>query len=199
MGWQYIHDLLPLYGFPPRFVKWVMSCVRAAEFTLVINGRGDGFFKPTCGLRQGCALSSYLFIIGMDLLSRGFQFLSNNQLIKGVKLTPAAIPITNCVYTNDLLIFGSATGEEAGQIMNLLALFQSISGQRVGPDKSSLWFSSFTSQSQRLEVGRILRVQGSDPSSKYLGTLVNTGTGSHDFILEKFLSKLEAWKSNTLS
>lgn len=51
MDWQYLQDLLLLYGFPDKFTAWIMSCVRSAEFTLVVNGRGDGFLRPTRGLR----------------------------------------------------------------------------------------------------------------------------------------------------
>lgn len=199
MGWQYLHDLLPMYGFPTRFVNWIMACVRAAEFTLVLNGRGDGFFRPKCGLRQGCALSPYLFIIGMDLLSWGFQFLVQSQQIKGVRVAPSAQPLTNCIYADDLLVFGSATPEESTCIMNLLGIFEEVSGQRVGPDKSFLWFSAATPIEQREAIAAILNVNGSDPSPKYLGAPVYTGTSSHDFLIQRFSSRLSAWKSKTLS
>lgn len=60
MDWRYLQQVLSLYGFPERFRSWVMGCVTSAQFSLVFNGRGDGFFQPECGLRQGCALSPLL-------------------------------------------------------------------------------------------------------------------------------------------
>lgn len=66
LNWSYLFHLLPLYDFPHRFCQWIEACVKSAKFTILFNGSGDGFFNPTRGLRQGCAMSPYLFIIAMD-------------------------------------------------------------------------------------------------------------------------------------
>lgn len=48
-----------------------MLCLSKGRVTVLVNGKGDGFFKPTRGLHQGCSLSPYLFIITMEFLSKG--------------------------------------------------------------------------------------------------------------------------------
>lgn len=50
----------------PNVVDWVMACVESAEYYVVLNGKGDGFFRPGAGLRQGCTLSPYLFTMGIN-------------------------------------------------------------------------------------------------------------------------------------
>lgn len=51
MDWGYLEIILPLYGFPPNMENWVMGCVRSAQFTIILNGGGDGVIMPKCGLR----------------------------------------------------------------------------------------------------------------------------------------------------
>lgn len=98
MDWDFLKDILPRYNFPPRFAKWVLGCVTSAEYTVVINGKGDGFFKPMCGLRQGCSLSPYMFILGMDILSRHLTYLVQKRITRGVRIAPSAAPLTDCLY-----------------------------------------------------------------------------------------------------
>lgn len=133
MDWQYLRMVMNLYGFPAKLIMWIMSCVESAEYSVILNGRGDGYFKPECGLRQGCALSPYLCILGMDLLSRHLQYLVNKAGLIGVKLAPRANPLTSCVYADDLLLFGAATTQEAQTIKEVLDTFERVSGQIIGP------------------------------------------------------------------
>lgn len=51
MDWGFLESIMPLYGFPTKLISWIMACIRSAEFSVVINGRGDGFFKLASGLR----------------------------------------------------------------------------------------------------------------------------------------------------
>lgn len=109
MNWEYLRSILWLYGFLKKMTTWLMACVTFAEFSIIVNGRGDGYLKPKSGLRQGCALSPYLFILGMDLLSRGLKHLTQEGLLRGVKVAPSAPPLTNCLYADDILLFGAAS------------------------------------------------------------------------------------------
>lgn len=199
MNWDFLTEMLTLYGFPTRFTGWVMSCVKSAQFSLVFNGRSDGFFKPTCGLRQGCALSPYLFILGMDLLSRHLRHLLSANLLTGIKPAPSAAPLTDCLYADDLLIFGAATETEALRIRDALCSFASVSSQQVGPDKSTIWFSVATPQTEIAHLSNLLGVPINNESPRYLGAPIADGRSSHDFLIESFSARLSAWKGHTLS
>lgn len=68
--WEYLFALLPKYDFPNRFCLWIKACVQSARYTIQFNGSSDRFFLPSRGLRQGCSMSPYLFILAMDSLAR---------------------------------------------------------------------------------------------------------------------------------
>lgn len=194
MNWSYLESILPMYGFPPEICKWIMLCVTSAEYTVILNGRGDGFFRPTCGLRQGCVLSPYLFIIGMDILSRQLQFQVESGVIRGLRITRSAKALTNCLYADDLLLFGEAT-----HMAKTVKSFSEISGQRVRPSKSSIWFNNQTNQQTREEVEALFDNPPNNASTIYLGAPIQTNAASYDFLIEKVTGKLQAWKSRLLS
>ncbi|XP_078174439.1 uncharacterized protein LOC144568085 [Carex rostrata] len=123
MDWAYLTRVMTLYGFPQTLVHWISECISSIEYTVVINRVGGGFFKPLCGLRQGCALSPYLFILGMDLLARQLHFMTEIGRTQGVKITRSAEPIAACIYADDLLIMGAATGQEARDIKQSLPIY----------------------------------------------------------------------------
>jgi len=66
----YLGILLIHLGFSLPLVKWIMWYVSSTLFFVFINGFASSFFKPSRGLRQGYHLSSYIFLLVVEGISR---------------------------------------------------------------------------------------------------------------------------------
>ncbi|KAJ4781259.1 RNA-directed DNA polymerase (reverse transcriptase)-related family protein [Rhynchospora pubera] len=200
MYWPYVFDVLKLYGLPLNYVSWVKACVTSASFSININGSSDGFIRPTNGLRQGCALSPYLFILAIDVLSRLLQFLVAAGQLKGVKLSRACPVLTSLMYADDLLIFGEASYGEMTKLKEILDLFCEVSGQKIGQDKSVIWFSKNTPDFLRGFAVHLFSANPANGAEVYLGSPI-TANHKSDFtpLVNKIDKKLQKWKGSLLS
>ena len=72
--------------------------------TILVNGMGDGFLVPCRGLRQGCLLSPYLFILAMEFLTKSIDQALQTHAVKGIKLATTAPILTHVMYGDDLLM-----------------------------------------------------------------------------------------------
>jgi len=51
VSWKYLFELLMGLGFPSKFRNWIEECVTTPSYSLLINGKPEGFFKGKRGLR----------------------------------------------------------------------------------------------------------------------------------------------------
>lgn len=57
-------------GLTPQFILWIRVCISTAAFSVSVNGSLEGFFTSARGIRQGCSLSPYLYVILNNVLSK---------------------------------------------------------------------------------------------------------------------------------
>ena len=67
---SFLYLVLHSFGFRPAFINLIKSCIDKPWIAPLVNGRPANFFQATKGLRQGCPLSSFLYILMADSLSR---------------------------------------------------------------------------------------------------------------------------------
>lgn len=85
-----------------------MECITSPTFSILINGKPNGFFQGKKGLRQGDPLSPYLFIMCMEVLSRLLDAATRNGSF-GYHPKCKALGLTHLVFSDDLVIFSDAS------------------------------------------------------------------------------------------
>ncbi|KAF7143502.1 hypothetical protein RHSIM_Rhsim05G0149000 [Rhododendron simsii] len=61
--WSYLEMVMTQLGFHQIWIGWVMECVKTVSFSITVNGEAGDTFYPSRGIRQGCPLSPYLFLL----------------------------------------------------------------------------------------------------------------------------------------
>lgn len=125
MSWGFIDKALSTHGFPPKFKRWILECVTLAHFTILFQGQGDGFIVPMRGIRQGYALSSYIFILYMNICSMILLHELHQGNLSGLKLIRAT-PLTNLISADNLIILGKTSSNEIRRVNWVLNTFCSI-------------------------------------------------------------------------
>lgn len=73
VSWDFLEYTLGGFAFPKRTITLIMWCVKSSSLALLWNGEKLDPFTPTRGLRQGDPLSSYLFVLCMEMLALNIQ------------------------------------------------------------------------------------------------------------------------------
>ncbi|XP_020692235.1 uncharacterized protein LOC110106628 [Dendrobium catenatum] len=117
MSWRTLELVLLKMGFPQRFRSWVLSCVIAPRFTILVNDMLTEEITAKCGFRQGCPLSPYLFILCSELLSLHFR---QNYRDLGVQICEGGPLVSHLLYADDVLLFAGATISNVRKLLTIL-------------------------------------------------------------------------------
>ncbi|KAJ3697709.1 hypothetical protein LUZ61_001414 [Rhynchospora tenuis] len=121
-----------------------------------------------------------------------------NELVKNLARNSPVL--TSLMYADDLLIFGEVSYEEVIKLADTLALFCEISGQKIGEDKSWIWFSKNTPGCMRDFAAHTFGAKPANGAEVYLGAPITANSAS-DFspLLNKIDQRLQSWKGSFLS
>lgn len=88
--WDFLIYILSRNRFGDKWRKWILHCISSVRFSVLVNGELAGFFSSSRGLRQGDPLSSFLFLVIMEALSRLLDKAVVGGFIRGFKVGMAA-------------------------------------------------------------------------------------------------------------
>ena len=84
--WNFIVAALTRKGLHPHFINLIHACISTPTFSVIINGQPFAKFKGDRGIRQGCPLSPYLFVLAINELSIALQEAMSANNFAGIKL-----------------------------------------------------------------------------------------------------------------
>ena len=203
LEWNFIVSALARKGLHGHFVNLVHACILSPSFSVLINGQPSPKFKSFRGIRQGCPMSPYLFVLTINELSILLnEALQANQL-QGISLGPNCPSVHSLLFADDLLVCGHATYQEAQTMASLIQHFCALSGQTPIWNKSAILFSNHVSQNIINNINQVFPVANLDANFTHLGHPLilpakNRGA-AYNFVLDKFLNKLPSYKANMLS
>lgn len=128
--WSFIIAVLQAMGLPAQFVNWIRLCISTAAFSVSVNGSLEGFFTSARGIRQGCSLSPYLYVILSNLLSK----LLNEAAEAGTfEYHPQCreVRLTHLSFADDILVFTTSTPESLLGVIEVMNRFARMSGLRI--------------------------------------------------------------------
>ena len=139
MNWEALFYLLDRMGFGMKWRGWIKACVTFVCFSVLVNGSPEGFFRCSRGLRQGDPLSSLLFLLIMEVLSRLLKKTEECNLIRGFHVgdvNVVGVRISHLLFADDTILFCDASREQLLSIRLVLSCFQTFTGLKVNIEKS---------------------------------------------------------------
>ena len=139
--WLFLWNLMSKLGFDDTWIWLAMETVCTASYSILINGEPRGLVKPSRGIKQGDPLSPYLFLLCAEGLSTMLWRAEVNRSFTRVVSCQHGVHISHLLFADNNLLFCQAMVQECQVLLNILAQYESASGQAINRQKTSLFFS----------------------------------------------------------
>ena len=159
------------------------------------NGWASNFFSAHRGVRQGCPLSPYLFILSAEILAKVIQ---KNADIKGLVVKDTEIKLSQ--YADDTILILEGSEKSLSEALRVLENFENVSGLRLNSKNTeALWIGSSAGKSEKFHSEKDFNWQNT--KVEVLGVWLSThqeNTTKLNFS-EKLRNCLGCWSVSRLS
>ena len=111
---------------------WLNLFYCRPESCVLNNGWASGFFEIQRGVRQGCPLSPYLFVLSVEVLAKAIR---ENKSIKGIFVNSREIKLSQ--YADDTTLLLDGTKESLSASFKMLDDFYEVSGLKLNDKKKT--------------------------------------------------------------
>ncbi|XP_004248595.1 uncharacterized protein [Solanum lycopersicum] len=174
VSWTYTCLVLRKLGFSEVFIDRVWRIMSNNWYSIVINGKGHGFFNP----RE--VLNWY----------KGFHMERNGPKINHLS------------FADDIIIFASTDSNSLHLIMKTIELYEEVSDQQVNKHKSFFMVTSNTGHDIIEEIKRATGYSRKNSPINYLGCPLYIGGQRiiyYSEVVEKVIKRIAGWHSKILN
>ncbi|XP_071729333.1 uncharacterized protein [Rutidosis leptorrhynchoides] len=197
---EFLFEVLNRLGFGSRFISWIKCCISDINFSVLLNGSPSKEGVMLRGLRQGDPLSSFLFILVAEVLSRLLSNDLKNRVLQGFKVD-SNTNVNHSQFADDTILIVFPSTQELNRIKEVLNLFSQVSGLKINQSKSMLYGIHVSRNDLRSYANFFGCDVGSFPLL-YLGVPIGVASrriAMWDPIILKFKRRLAGWKGRCLS
>jgi hypothetical protein len=134
INWKAIFDALTAFNIGPNFIAWVHTIYNESEACVTNNGYSSIFFGLQRGVRQGCPLSAYLFIMVVELLANQIR---KSKEIKGILVGDTEIKLVQMADDTTTFVQDINSLEN---IFKILETFRLYAGLKLNKSKTeAMW------------------------------------------------------------
>ena len=126
--WDYILSSLKAFNFGPNFIGYIKTLYNDISTAIINNGYISTWFQPERGVRQGCPISPYLFILAVETLSSKIR-----ETIKGILINGTEIKISQLADDTTCFIRDKYSLKH---LLSLFARFKCCAGLSINVEKT---------------------------------------------------------------
>lgn len=174
-------------------------CITSVSFSVQVNGELDGHFQSARGLRQGCSLSPYLFVISMDVLSKLLDRATTRRF--GYHPRCKNTGLTHISFADDIMVLTDGKVRSVEGIVQVFDEFEKISGLKISVEKSTMFIAEVLEGVRQEVTARFSFEVGALPI-RYLGLPLVTKcmtAGEYLPLVEQVRNRIGSWTSQFLS
>ena len=194
LEWPFIMRILDTFNFGSSIKRWISTFYTNVESAVLNNGYTTNWFKPSKGVRQGCPLSPYLFILSAELMSIKLRY---NSGVKGINLFGNELKLSQFADDTNLFCADLNSVENA---LNTVNDFGRIAGLQVNMKKTkAIWLGKWANNKTNP-----LGMKWTHTPVRILGIHFSYDKKGNDDLnfslkLRKLQTKLDMWSARSLT
>ena len=195
---EFMYACLRHLNFGNDLIEWVRLFYAAPKNSVLNNGHMTDFFKVKRGVRQGCPLSPYLFIICIEMLSNE---IATNKNIKGQFV--AGKEVKRSLFADDATFITDGSKLSFETLINVFDNFSHVSGLKLNSSKCNV-LRIGSSRYTNVKYLENKRFAWTSDKSKALGIIfyndyIKFVTENFSSKLNNFIVTLKRWQHRKLT
>ena len=192
--WEFIQRTIALFNFGESIQRWISIFYTNTESAVLNNGFCTNYFSLSRGVRQGCPLSPYLFVLAVELLACKIR---QDKEIQGIKVLGKELKLSQ--FADDTTLLNSNCNS-VKQAIAVLDNFGDISGLKLNPSKTkALWLGSW-----RHRKDKPFGFQWPEKPIRVLGTFISYNEKENEksnftLKLQKLKTIFDVWNCRNLT